>query len=112
MTNARTVEFDLDRYLCNSKKVDLSGIEWDEIPNHTLSDGDVMCLHYMMDIEAQRPRWAGVTPMPAARRDNGHPPAPTHWAESKDGRPDVMSATSDVERREEERAAHVMRIGS
>ena len=46
--------------------------------------------------------------MPAARRDNGHPPAPTHWAESKDGRPDVMSATSDVERREEERAAHVM----
>lgn len=60
----------------------------------------------------ERPGWAGVTPMPAARRDNGHPPAPTHWAESKDGRPDVMSATSDVERREEERAAHVMRIGS
>lgn len=52
MTNARTVEFDLDRYLRNSKKVDLSGLEWDEIPNHALSDGDVMCLHYMMDIEA------------------------------------------------------------
>jgi rubrerythrin len=46
------VEFDLDRYLRNSKKVDLSGIDWDEIPKHHLSDGDVMCLHYMMDIEA------------------------------------------------------------
>jgi hypothetical protein len=345
MTNARTVEFDLDRYLRNSKKVDLSGIEWDEIPNHALSDGDVMCLHYMMDIEAhtviylrdllatraagdpqitaflscwvyeelwhgeafsdflrmygveepieprlpdgrsplptrsnrwrdlrvsigvgnglgivptmlgsalardfvaihmmwgavnelttltgyyalirrsdhpvlhqllrkviqderrhfafyraqakarmersraarrmvrwalkalwtpvgagvkseeevdalglylfadgpegrehaigidetisavpglegltliqdylgaaerrvrERPGWAGVAPMPAARRDNGHPPVPTHWAESENGRPDVMPATSDVERREEARAAHVMGNG-
>jgi rubrerythrin len=46
------VEFDLDRYLRNSKKVDLSGIAWDEIPDHPLTDGDVMCLHYMMDIEA------------------------------------------------------------
>lgn len=50
-TNA-TVEFDLDRYLRNSKKVDLSGIAWEEVPRHPLSDGDVMCLHYMMDIEA------------------------------------------------------------
>jgi len=46
------VEFDLDRYLRNSKKVDLSGVEWARIPDHPLSDGDVMCLHYMMDIEA------------------------------------------------------------
>jgi hypothetical protein len=46
------VEFDLDRYLRNSKKVDLSDIDWDDIPNHELSDGDVMCMHYMMDIEA------------------------------------------------------------
>jgi rubrerythrin len=46
------IEFDLDRYLRNSKKVDLSDIDWDEIPNHPLSDGEVMCLHYMMDIEA------------------------------------------------------------
>ncbi len=46
------VEFDLDRYLRNSKKVDLSGIRWEEVPDHRLSDGDVMCLHYMMDIEA------------------------------------------------------------
>jgi hypothetical protein len=44
------VEFDLDRYLRNSKKLDLSGIDWPDIPNHPLTDGDVMCLHYMMDI--------------------------------------------------------------
>src|ERR687892_35393 len=46
------IEFDLDRYMRNSKKVDLTGIDWDDIPSHPLSDGDVMCLHYMMDIEA------------------------------------------------------------
>jgi len=47
----RVVEFDVDRYLRNSKKVDLSGIDWEDVPNHPLTDGDVMCLHYMMDIE-------------------------------------------------------------
>src|SRR3954463_8570203 len=47
----RVVEFDIDRYVRNSKKVDLTGIDWDDVPNHPLSDGDVMCLHYMMDIE-------------------------------------------------------------
>src|SRR5262245_19107781 len=52
MSAIGTVEFDLDRYLRNSKKVDLSDIEWDAVPDHPLSDGDVMCLHYMMDIEA------------------------------------------------------------
>jgi rubrerythrin len=46
------VEFDLDRYLRSSKKVDLSMIDWDDVPNHRLSDGDVLCMHYMMDIEA------------------------------------------------------------
>ena len=51
MAQPTIVEFDLDRYLRNSKKVDLSGIDWDAIPDHPLSDGDVMCLHYMMDIE-------------------------------------------------------------
>jgi rubrerythrin len=59
----------------------------------------------------ERPGWAGVTPMPAPQRDNGHVPAPTHWRESLDGRPDLMPATSGVERREEERAAWVMGNG-
>jgi hypothetical protein len=49
--NKRLVEFDIDRYLRNSRKVDLSGVDWDDVPDHLLSDGDVMCLHYMMDIE-------------------------------------------------------------
>jgi hypothetical protein len=49
--NTAVVYFDLDRYLRNSKKLDLSGLDWDDIPNHPLSDGDVMSMHYMMDIE-------------------------------------------------------------
>jgi rubrerythrin len=59
----------------------------------------------------ERPGWAGVRPVPLARRDNGQPPVPTHWVESERGRPDLMPATSEVERREEERAAQVMRDG-
>jgi hypothetical protein len=51
MSQPATVDFDLDRYLRNSKKVDLSGIDWEDVPNHPLSDGEVMCVHYMMDIE-------------------------------------------------------------
>jgi len=53
MSNASmtSTEFDVDRYLRNSKKVDLSEVDWSDIRNHPLSDGDVMCMHYMMDIE-------------------------------------------------------------
>jgi hypothetical protein len=51
MGQETVIDFDLDRYLRASKKLDLSHIDWDEIPNHPLSDGDVMCMHYMMDIE-------------------------------------------------------------
>jgi len=31
--------------------VDLSDLDWGDIPRHHLSDGDVMSMHYMMDIE-------------------------------------------------------------
>ena len=51
MGHKTLVDFDLDRYLRNSRKVDLADIEWDRVADHPLSDGDVMCLHYMMDIE-------------------------------------------------------------
>src|SRR5918999_3066857 len=51
MANKPLIEFDLDRYLRASRKLDLSHIAWDDIPNHRLSDGDVMCMHYMMEIE-------------------------------------------------------------
>jgi hypothetical protein len=51
MKRKRIVDFDVDRYLRNSKRLDLGRLDWADIPNHPLSDGDVMCLHYMMDIE-------------------------------------------------------------
>jgi hypothetical protein len=51
MGQKTVIEFDLDRYLRASKKLDLGALDWDDIPNHRLSDGDVMCMHYMMDIE-------------------------------------------------------------
>ena len=51
MKTKRIVDFDIDRYLRNSKRLDLSQLDWADIPNHPLTDGDVMCLHYMMDIE-------------------------------------------------------------
>jgi rubrerythrin len=52
MSTRPLIDFDIDRYMRNSKKIDLSGIDWKAIPDHPLSDGDVMCLHYMMDIES------------------------------------------------------------
>ena len=52
MDQKTVVDFDIDRYMRNSKKVDLSHLDWDDIPNHELSDGDVMSMHYMMDIES------------------------------------------------------------
>ena len=50
MAQKTLIDFDLDRYLRASKRLDLSDLAWDDIPNHPLTDGDVMCMHYMMDI--------------------------------------------------------------
>ena len=43
--------FDLDRYLRASKRVDLTGVAWDRIRDHPVSDTEARCLAYMMDIE-------------------------------------------------------------
>ena len=43
--------FELERYLRASKKLDLSGIEFEDVPNHPLSREEIRCLTYMMDIE-------------------------------------------------------------
>jgi hypothetical protein len=51
MSQKTAIEFDIDRYMKASKRLDLSEVDWDDIPNHHLSDGDIMCMHYMMDIE-------------------------------------------------------------
>ena len=44
-------EFDLDRYLRASKKVDLEGVAWERVKKHPLSVAEARCLAYMMDIE-------------------------------------------------------------
>ena len=45
-------EFDLDRYLRASKKVDLSDLSWDAIPDTSVPAAHARCLAYMMDIES------------------------------------------------------------
>lgn len=45
-------EFDLDRYLRASGRIDLSGVEWSAVPRHQLDGAEARCLAYMMDIES------------------------------------------------------------
>ena len=45
------LEFDLDKYLRASKKVDLTDLDWDSIRDHPVSVEEARCLAYMMDIE-------------------------------------------------------------
>ena len=47
-----TNDFDLDRYLRASARVDLSGVAWDQISAYPLSATEARCLAYMMDIES------------------------------------------------------------
>jgi hypothetical protein len=51
MSDKTVIDFDIDRYMRASKRLDLSAVDWDDLPNHALGHGDVMCVHYMMDIE-------------------------------------------------------------
>ena len=46
------IEFDLDKYLRASKKVDLTGVSWERIPDSPLAPAEARCLAYMMDIES------------------------------------------------------------
>jgi rubrerythrin len=46
-----TSDFDLDRYLRASSRVDLSSVEWDRIGEHPVTPDEARCLTYMMDIE-------------------------------------------------------------
>ncbi len=46
-----TSEFDLDKYLRASKRVDLSTVEWARIREHAVTTAEARCLTYMMDIE-------------------------------------------------------------
>ena len=47
----RTIDFDLDRFIRTSDRVDLSEVEWDRASDPPLSTDEVRALRYMMDIE-------------------------------------------------------------
>src|SRR5262252_8006929 len=49
------MSFSIERYKEESKKVDVTGIAWDDVTKYSLSKGDLFCLHYMMDIENHVP---------------------------------------------------------
>src|ERR1700674_2703492 len=49
------MSFSIERYKEESGKVDTGGIAWETVKDHTLSRGDLFCLHYMMDIENHVP---------------------------------------------------------
>jgi rubrerythrin len=44
-------DFDLDKYLRASKKVDVTGVQWERIADLPLRTAEARCLAYMMDIE-------------------------------------------------------------
>ncbi|MFN2399403.1 MAG: ferritin-like domain-containing protein [Gemmatimonadaceae bacterium] len=44
--------FDLDRYLRNSKRVDLTDLDWVRIREYPVTIEEARCLSYMMDIES------------------------------------------------------------
>lgn len=46
-----TSEFDLDKYLRASSRVDVSAVDWGRIGDHPVSADEPRCLAYMMDIE-------------------------------------------------------------
>jgi hypothetical protein len=52
MGETLSADFDLDKYLRASKKVDLSGVAWSKIKGHPLSVAEARTLAYMMDIES------------------------------------------------------------
>jgi len=44
-------EFDLERYLNNSKAIDTSDINWEDVPKYPIDLAEIRCLQYMTDIE-------------------------------------------------------------
>lgn len=46
-----TADFDLDRYVRNSRALDVTGVRWEDIPSYPVSGLEARCLAYMMDIE-------------------------------------------------------------
>jgi hypothetical protein len=44
--------FDLEKYVKNSKKVDVSDLDFSAASRYPVADGEIRCLTYMMDIES------------------------------------------------------------
>jgi hypothetical protein len=42
----------IDRHLTHSKALDLTGIDFDDVPNHPLRDDEIRILTYFMDVES------------------------------------------------------------
>lgn len=47
-----TVEFDLDKFVRNSKRVATEDLSWDKVHDHPLTNGEIRFLQYMMNIES------------------------------------------------------------
>ena len=46
------LEFDLEKYLSNSRKLDISDLDLSQAAQYPISENEVRCLTYMMDIES------------------------------------------------------------
>lgn len=42
----------LEQHLAHSKALDVSGIDWDDVPNHPLREDEIQILTYFMDVES------------------------------------------------------------
>jgi hypothetical protein len=49
------MSFSIERYKQESRKLDVSGVEWNRIRDYPLSKGDLFFLHYAMDVENHVP---------------------------------------------------------
>ena len=45
-------DVDIDAYAARSRALDVTGIAWEDVPRHPLSDEALRALRYMQDIEA------------------------------------------------------------
>lgn len=45
-------EFNLESYLEHSKKVDASDVDFNQAPRYPLSEEEIRCFTYMMDIQS------------------------------------------------------------
>lgn len=51
-------DFDLDRYVRNSRALDLTGVAWESVSDHPVSGVEARCLTYMMDVETHTVMYA------------------------------------------------------